>query len=505
MRFPLLPPPGIVSDDTTFSTAGVWADGSNVRPWLGKMQVIGGCVDALGATLSGVCRNVLPWNDNDGISNIAFGTHTHLQVFKAGSLYDITPSGLAAGAEHGAGGPGYGAGPYGEGNYGEPSTDDYFPRTWSLANYGQALMANPRRGGLYIWENDTANDATLVSQAPESIVCILVTPERQVLAFGCNEELSGDFNALCIRGSDIEDYTDWTTNTDDNVFEHILEGGTGNRIVTARLFGSYVAVWTESDVFLGQFIGDPGQTYRFDRIASGCGLVGPNAVQIINQTAYWITPDYQVFAWSLGGVPALVPCPIRNDFQNNLSAGQFEKICATSVSQFGEVWWFYPDARDGIENSRYIAVSTVSGAWFRGQLARSAAVDSGPTAYPLFVTPTGTGYSHENGQSINGAPLDWFIQSSDLYLDEAQRFVMIRGIWPDFEDQAGSVSLEISLRKYPQATPVTKGPYALTVGKSKKDFLMSGRVAAVKFSGSSTPAFMRLGKPSFDVVLTGQE
>lgn len=503
MRIPLLPPPGIVSDDTSFATPGTYADGSNVRFWLGKPQVVGGWADALNTTLTGICRNVLPWTDNDGFTNIAFGTHSKLQLYKGGSLYDITPSGLTAGAEHGAGGPGFGAGDYGGGAYGAASTDDYFPRTWSLANFGQLLMASPRMGGLYVWENDTANDATVVATAPDNIVCMLVTPERQVLAFGCNEEVSTNFNGLCIRGSDIEDYADWTTASDNNAFEHILEGG--GRIVGARLFGPYVAVWTDFAVHLGQFIGDPGQTYRFDRIASNCGLVGPNAVHVLNQTAYWITPDYQVMTWSLGGVPTLVPCPIRNDFKDHLAPGQYDKICATSVSQYGEVWWFYPDSRDGIENSRYIAVSTLDGSWFRGRLARSAAVDSGPTAFPLFVTPDGRGYSHENGQTANGEALNWFIQTSDQYLDEAQRYVMIRGFWPDFEDQAGPVSLEIQLRPYPQSAAVTKGPFALTAGKNKKDLLMSGRIAAVRFFGASSPAFMRLGKPGFDVVLTGQE
>jgi len=475
-----------------------------MRFWRGKPETIGGWSDALGESLTGVCRNVLAWQDNEGFLNIAFGTHLGLYVYKNGTLSDITPTGLAAGAEHGAGGPGYSAGGYGDDEYGTSSTDDYFPRTWSLANFGQLLMASPRGGTLYVWENDPLTAATEVTNAPDVITYMTVTPERQVLAFGCNEEVSGDFNSLCIRGSDIEDYTDWTTATDNNAFEHILEGG--GRIVAARLIGSYVSVWTDHSLYVGQFIGDPGQAYRFDRTASNCGLVGPNAVMVINQTAYWISPDYQFHVWSLGVQPVLVACPIRNDFKDNLAAGQFDKICATSVSQYGEVWWFYPDARDGLENSRYLFVSTQDGNWSRGQLARSACCDAGPTQYPLFVDPTGPAYWHENGNTANGEALSWSITTSDQYINEAAQFLLIKGIEPDFEDQRGPVSMTLSLRKYPQDPTVrTKGPYTLAVGRRKRDFLAQGRVISAEFSGSSSPAFVRFGKPTFDVVPTGQQ
>jgi hypothetical protein len=65
---------------------------------------------------------------------------------------------------------------------------------------------------------------------------MLVTPQRQVLAFGCNEKLSGNFDALFVRGSDLEDYADWTTTSTNNAFEHI--DGPGS-IVTARMVGNY--------------------------------------------------------------------------------------------------------------------------------------------------------------------------------------------------------------------------------------------------------------------------
>ena len=500
---PLLPPAGLVSDETTFASPGVWADGNNVRFWRGKPQVIGGWSILHSTALGGVCRTLLPWTDNDGDSIIAFGTHATLEVLKAGALTDITPSGLTAGNIDSAGGPGWGVGGYGLDVYGGGSGTEWWARTWSLATWGEYLIANPRRGKIYVWDNDTANDATEIAAAPDNVTFTIVTPERQILALGCNEEVSTTFNPLCIRGCDIGDYTDWTTSAANNAFEHILEGS--GRIVAGAMLGSYVAVWTDTSCYLGQFIGNAGQAYRFDLVAENCGLIGPNAVTVVNGTAYWLAPDLTPYAWALGSPPAPIACPISAEFVANFENGQIEKTVACSNSRFGEIWFYYPDARDGVENSRYIAVSTLDGAWFRGELARTAATDAGPTTYPVWVDYAGYAYSHENGNDANGGAMTWHITTSDQYLQEAGNRVLIRGVWPDFESQMGTVSLTVDYRAYPQATVRSKGPYALAANAEKRDFLADGRIAALTFSGTSAPSFVRFGKPSLDIVATGQK
>src|SRR5882724_1211889 len=130
MRIPLDLPPGLNGDDTSFAGNGRWADGSNVRFRLGRAQVIGGWEALVATPLTGVCRAVLPWTDNAAVLNIAFGTHSKLQLWQGGALFDITPaSGFTAGAIDGAGSAGYGTGAYGVGGFGQPSITDYFPLT----------------------------------------------------------------------------------------------------------------------------------------------------------------------------------------------------------------------------------------------------------------------------------------------------------------------------------------------------------------------------------------
>lgn len=504
MLVPFDIPPGLFSDDTAFAMPGAWEVGSNVRFKQGRPQVIGGWMDAIdGGTLTGVCRNARAWLSFASLRYIAFGTHSKLQVFADGGLYDITPSGLSAGSIDSSGGtPGWGSGGYSEGTYSSPASV-FYARTWTFDNYGDSLIANPRGGKIYQWDLDTGNLATVVTNAPETVTTVLVTPERQLLAFGCEEEVSGDLNPLCIRGSDIEDITDWTTTASNNAFEHILEGG--GRIVAARQIGSYVAVWTDNRVYLGQYIGDPGQTYRFDPVAEHCGLAGPNAVAIMDQTAIWLGTDYQFRIWTLGGVPGILSCPIHRDFRDNLDTDQLDKLVMVTVSQFEEVWLFYPDTRDGNEASRFVAYSFAESAngpvWFTGEIGRTQAMDAGATASPLMSTAAGYSYFHELGETADGTPIDWSIRSTDTYLDEGGMELLIRRLIPDFEQQDGDVDVTIYMRRYPMATAVEHGPYTVGVGDEKTDFRARGKLAAVEFAGAG---FVRIGKPIFDAVAMGR-
>jgi len=59
---------------------------------------------------------------------------------------------LAPGLVDNLGGPGFGVGGFGLGGFGEGADETvFYPRTWSLDNWGQNLIANPRGGGIYEW------------------------------------------------------------------------------------------------------------------------------------------------------------------------------------------------------------------------------------------------------------------------------------------------------------------------------------------------------------------
>lgn len=401
----------------------------------------------------------------------------------------------------GTGGLGYGTGAYSNGAYSEPSTADYFPLTWSFGNYGQSLMANPREQTIFWWRNDTSEPAIPLPGAPENVIYTLVAQTRQVMAFGCNEEFSGTFNPLCIRFSDVEDPTDWTTATNNLAGEVILDGG--GRIVAAQQIGNYINVWTDNALYLGQFTGSVTQPWRFDKMGEHCGLIGPNAAVVVGQRAFWIAPNMQFYGASMGGEPQLIHNPVQVEFSDNLAATQVDKIVAASVSEFNEVWWFYPDSRDGNENSRYFSLSFSDNVWGMGVLPRTAFIDAQPTILPVGVTADGIIYYHERGCSADGNAFSWYMETADQYLGEADSILMIKGIWPDFLSQSGPVSLTLKTRLYPQGRQREHGPYTMGPSTRRRDFRAQGRIVQMRISGESSPTFCRIGKPEIEVAQRG--
>ena len=508
MRIPLQLSPGLWGDDTTHAAEGRWADGSNVRFRLGLPQVIGGWESLTAERLTGVCRGVFPWTDNAGVLNIGFGTHSNLQVWRGGELFDVTPAlGFTAGAVDGAGSAGYGTGAYGMGGYGLPSVTDYFPLTWSFGAWGQHLLASPRHQTIFAWTNDTAQKAQPLANAPANVTHMLVAPLNggyQVFALGCNEEVSGVFNPLCIRHSSIRKNTEWSTSAPGSTArEYVLTGG--GRIVAGRMCGPYMLVWTGDALFLGSFVGALNQPWRFDRVGRNCGLIGPNAAVVVGQQAFWVSPDRQFYRYGLGGQPEAIPCPIRRDFAEELAASQGDKVFASSNSEFSEVRFDYPDRRDGYENSRYLALALSgpdAGAWHRGVMARTAFVDAGPSAYPIGVAFDGSVFFHEKGRSADGGRFEWFIESADAALDPERTF-LVRELWPDFKDQVGPVTARLSARMTPQGPGQTVEAPPMAAGSAKADLLVSGRLFRVRFSGDSAPTACRIGKPVFDVAPCG--
>ena len=503
MRFPLDIPPGLIGDETHLAVANCWKDGSNIRFWRDRWQTVGGWESLTASLLGGVCRWILPWSGADSQLSMMFGTHATLEAWVGGQLADITPIGLDPGQIDGTGGSGYGTGAYGVGGYGEPSTIEYYPRTWSGGAWGSQAIASPRGGTAYLWANSLVAKAEPIANAPNEITFCLVAPTEQVFAFGCNEEVSGNFNPVCIRHSSIRKLDEWHTDFSTTAREYILPGG--GRIVGARVIGDNLAVWTESALFIGTYIGALGQPWRFDRVAENCGLIGPNAVALLGMVAYWLGSDRQFRVYSLGGAPQVIPCPLRSNVDEFLAASQGDKVVASSCAQYGEIRFDYPDSRDGFENSRYLAVCAIGDAprWTKGVMPRTAYVDAGPSAYPCSATYQGNVYWQERGTSADGAPYAWFAESGDLAPGK-EATALLRAMWPDFHDQTGPVDVTIFSRFTPQQAETAFGPYRLAPDQERQDLRVSGRFFRLRIEGNASPTGVRMGVPIFDLAPTGK-
>ncbi|WP_207483123.1 hypothetical protein [Arenibaculum pallidiluteum] len=498
IKIPLLP--GIFKDDTPLSAEGRFVDADKVRFVQGRPQTIGGWESVTTDTVDGVCRGIHTWADTAGERQIGLGTHSHLYAYQGGAVYDITPAGLAAGLVDGLGGAGFGTGAYGSGTYGAASTGDVFPRTWSLDNWGEYLIANPRGGKIYEWRLDGGAAAAGIAGAPDRANAVFVTPERQLVVVGCTN-LDGAFDPMCVRASDIEDNTEWTPSATTSAVQRVLSGG--SRLVRGLASRGINLIWSDTHLFGMRYVGDPPLVFSFATLGGNCGLLGPNAVTLAGGSAYWLAPNGQFFVWA-GGEPQAIPCTLRRDVMDNLAAAQGDKVFAASVTQYGEIWWFYPDARDGNEVSRYVAYNHLEGHWTCGSFDRTAFTDAKAFDYPIGVSAGGRIYFHERGFSADGGAFSWRFESAPIDIGDGSSLMAVRSVIPDTEDQQGTFSLSLSGRAYPPSGARMAGPYTVGPATGKVDTRIAARQVALAFAGSAAPCFLRLGALRLDLVETGQ-
>lgn len=492
--------PGIVKDDSPLGAEGTWIDGDKIRFRQGQPQTIGGWERASPDTFTGIARGLHAWAGLDGAPRVGIGTHTGLWVFYGGGLYDVTPAGLAPGLADGTGGAGFGTGAFGVGAFGVPSTTEYFPRTWSLANWGENLLGSPRGAGLFEWSGNPASPAAAVAGAPSKIGCMWVTAERIVMCGGAVPFAGGAFDPMLLRWSNQEDNTDWTPNATDQAGE--LPLSLGGRIVKGLAARDGNLVWTDTGLWSLEYLGDPVLVYRARHLGGGCGLIGANAAAVKDGTAYWLTGAGEFYRFD-GQAPAPIPCPVQRYVTDNLSWVQADKIYCAINSANSEVWWFYPDRRDGNEASRYVAYNYAEDHWTVGTFDRTAWVDAGVWQNPIATDTKGGLYFHERLFSADGGAIEAHLESAPSDIGDGDQLMAILRIVPDIEDLQGGVNVRVRGRQFPAGPERDYGPYTILPTTQQIFFRATARQMALRFDSASAPSFWRLGALRLDMQQTG--
>lgn len=494
--------PGVSIDDSPLASEGGWVDADKVRFRQGKPQVVGGWAKLTSTAFDGKCRGLHAWCALDGQFRIAAGTHTKLYVYDAGGLYDITPVGLPAGNESSGGGLGYGTGTYGSGVYGGASTAEFRPRTWSLANWGEHLIACPRRGGVYEWAGVTATPAAAVTNAPTEVGSIFVTAERILVCCGATTYGGATYDPMSVQWSDQENNTVWAPTASNQAgFFSLSHGG---RIVRGLPSRKTNLIWTDAALFSMTYLGDPLLVYGFELLGQGCGLIGANAAVEKDGSAYWLANNGEFYSFT-GGAAQQISCPVKRYVMDNLDYTQAEKVYATLNGANNEVWWFYPDSRDGTECSRYVTYNYSENLWSVGTWNRTAWIDAGVLQFPLSASADGYLYYQESGTSADGGAITAYAESAPLDLADGDQLLSVLRAVPDVEDMVGGATLTLKARFWPAGTETTFGPYTVLPTTEKIDIRLKARQVALRIDSSSAPSFWRLGAMKLDLRETGSK
>lgn len=390
---------------------------------------------------------------------------------------------------------------YGDGNEGEASSaaSGTVSVQYLAANASAAVGARADAG--FVGSVDEIRVIEL--NAPDEVTYMTVTPQRQVMVYGCNEEATNTFNPRCIRYGDFETVSDWVTSPSNNAGEIILDGS--GALVAARETAYGAFVWTTNELYFREYIGDPAQTYRFTLVGTGCGLIGPNAAAVLGQVAYWMSADGQFWQCPIGGAPVRISSPVQDEVADNIAGGQQAKVYAATLAEFNEVIWFYPDSRDGSENSRGYSYQITDGVWAGPHtLDRTAFIDAGPGFFPVGVDEQGNAYFHEKGLTANGGVITGALATGDIYIAEGGRVAMIRGMWPDIQGQSGQITLTVTVKEHPQGDALTDRTLTIAPGDDRVQWRSSGRLIRMRFSWEDAPMAGRFGQINLDLKARGR-
>ena len=431
--------------------------------------------------------------------------------------------------------------------WGESSTAEDFtidPGLWILDNYGQKLIALIYNGPCFEWDGSPTNAvnvrATLLPNAPTASRHVLVsTPDRHLVFFGTETTVgnSATQDDMFIRFSDQEsiDRTDSYTVTANNTAgtQRLADG---SRIMGAIKGRDAIYVWTDTALFLMQFVGAPF-TFSFQQVGTNCGLIGKNACVEVDGKAYWMSENG---FFTYDGQLKSLPCLVEDFVYDDINTTARDLINCGLNNLFGEVNWFYCGSASNLINKvvtyNYLDSSANRPIWTTGTLARTAWEDSAlfgkphatfydsssNSSYDVVGNTDGCTiyYEHETGTDqvdAGGAVTAIIANISSGDFDITQRrsstgqtvgmpdlrgdgeFIMrISRFIPDFIDQTGTTAIKFKTRLYPNSTQVTNS-FNCTSSTTKKDVRVRARQIALEVANTGANEDWKLGTFRLDI------
>jgi len=410
-------------------------------------------------------------------------------------------------------GTGWGLDSWGGGTFGSAGDLGFSNqlRLWSLDNFGDDAIVNPRNGGIFFWDKSdglTTRAVNLTAESGASDVptkCLQVMTsdvDKHVIAFGANAIGSSDIDPLLVRFSDRESAVDWTpTATNQAGGVQLSQGST---IIGALRTRQEILIWTDAGIVAMRFVGEPF-IFSFTEVAEGPSLISPNAAATSNNRVYFMDRNgFYVYS----GSTERVPCTVLDYVLSDLNQDQAYKVFAASNDSVNEVMWFYPSGTS-IEIDKYVIYNYLEQTWSIGtttdNFVRTAWDEATIYEYPIASSKNDSSsntnyiYSHEIGHGDGNDSFTAYIESSDFDLEpDGESFTFISKLIPDveFRDQqstSDTVTFTIKGRDYPLQELSTLQTINVTPNSTFENTRARSRQAALKISNSSSDYGWRLG------------
>ena len=377
---------------------------------------------------------------------------------------------------------------------------------WSLDNWGEDILANRRKGSIYVWDADASTTpirAAKVSGAtnstPTTVDSVIVSPnDRHAIALGSNQfnttaSPTGTYDPMIVRWADQEDYTNWVPSVSSTSGEVQLADGTA--IIGGVRSRNAINIWTDNALWLQTFVGPPF-TFKFSQMGTNCGLIAPHAAIDYDGRTVWMGFDN---FYTFDGQVKTLDCTVRRYIFDRLDLTNKDKIFAGINSEFKEVIWLYPSTDGSGECDSYVIWSPDENYWTYGSTLFTTFNDK-----IVFGNTITTGVS-VNGNNIynnepdgiftaNGEAITSFIESADFDIEDGTQLMFLDRLIPDMTLNDGTIKFSITTKQFPESTQETeKGPFSITKSTSKIDLRARGRQGRVRVSCNAANTSWRWG------------
>jgi len=239
----------------------------------------------------------------------------------------------------------------------------------------------------------------------------------QVLSFDNNISVSGGVVMLypylfvygnngLIQNCAAGDFTNWTSsdaNANNVSSTKVVKGlpVRGGTTVPSGLFWTLDSLIRVS--YAPQTVGNLTYYWRYDLVTQQSSIMSSQCVIEYDGIYYWVGTDR--FLMYNGAVQEVPNSQNQNWFFDNLNYQQRQKVWASKVPRWGEIWFFYPRG-DATECTDAIIYNVREKTWYdAGQslgAQRSAGAFSEVFRYPVWGGNTASGYEATGATVVSG-------------------------------------------------------------------------------------------------------
>ncbi len=375
---------------------------------------------------------------------------------------------------------------------------------WTLDNWGEYLISNPKGGEIYYWNPNEGGLSVVVPNAPKvNEGCFVAMPERQIIAYGST--FTGIQDPLLIRWCDIGNFTSWVGTVANQAGSFRIPKG--SKIVSALQGPQQGLIWTDLGVWTMQYVNLP-LVWSFNEVGTGCGLIGRRAATTMNGAVFWMSQS-QFFTLSGGGVQ-VIPCPIWDVIFQDMDMDYADMIRCGTNARFGEITWYYPTIGSGGVPTKYAKFNPLLGSWDFGVLTRTAWIDQSVLGAPIGAGQDRVIYQHETSTDADGSAINAYFQTGWFALEDGNLKTFLDQVWPDMKwgyyngAQSASVKITFFAADYPGGPVLTHGPYTVTESTTYITPRLRGRLVSVRIESDDVGSFWRLGNIRYRIQSDGK-